>query len=266
VTLDEANAAFWDELCGSHLAQSIGITDRTAGELARFDAAYVGFYPYLGGYLGSLEPRGKRTLEIGVGYGTVARRLLALGADYHAVDIAEGPVSMARVALEAHGHDPDSAVRGSALALPWGDASFDVVVAIGSLHHCGDLARAVAELYRVLRPAGRALVMVYNARSVNRMVTKPVTSALARMMPSHADSLRARSHFDTTLEGATAPHTDFVTRRQIRGLFSRFADTAVRSENANVVTLRGHVLVPRELLLGILGPVAGLDLYVRATK
>ena len=49
--LDDRNAAFWDELCGSSLARSIGITDASAESLARFDAAYMGHYPYLPQYL-----------------------------------------------------------------------------------------------------------------------------------------------------------------------------------------------------------------------
>jgi ubiquinone/menaquinone biosynthesis C-methylase UbiE len=266
VTLDEANAAFWDELCGSHLAQALGITDRTPEALARFDAAYLGFYPYLDAYLEWLAPRGKRTLEIGVGYGTVARWLVTGRADYHAVDIADGPVGMARQALEAHGDDPDGAVRASALDLPFDDASFDAVVAIGSLHHTGDLVRAVDEVCRVLRRTGRALVMLYNAHSLNRTVTKPVAMALAHVLPPRADWVRSRTLRDTSLEGAAAPHTDFTTRRQVSALFSGFADVAVRSENANAVTLFGRTLIPREPLLRILGPVAGLDLYVRARK
>ena len=38
--LDDRNAGFWDELCGSSLARQLGITDASAESLARFDAAY----------------------------------------------------------------------------------------------------------------------------------------------------------------------------------------------------------------------------------
>jgi len=90
--------------------------------------------------------------------------------------------------------------------------------------------------------------------------------ALARMLPSRAESLRARTLFDTSLDGATAPHTDFVSRKHARELFSEFAHATVRSENANAITLHGHMLIRRERLLRTVGPVAGLDLYIRATK
>src|SRR5256885_405910 len=45
--IDEQNAGFWNELCGSGLAQSLGITEITPASLARFDDAYMAFYPYL---------------------------------------------------------------------------------------------------------------------------------------------------------------------------------------------------------------------------
>ena len=49
--LDDRNAGFWDELCGSSLARQLGVTDASAKSLARFDAAYLDQYPYLLSYL-----------------------------------------------------------------------------------------------------------------------------------------------------------------------------------------------------------------------
>ena len=44
---DAVNAAFWDDLCGSGLAREHGVTDVSPASLARFDAAYLAFYPCL---------------------------------------------------------------------------------------------------------------------------------------------------------------------------------------------------------------------------
>lgn len=259
-----ANAAFWDELCGSHFARQLGIRDKTPDELARFDDAYLAFYPYLERYLTQL-PTGGKVLEIGIGYGTVAR-LLARRTDYYAVDIALGPVEMARQALSAADKDPAHAVQASALDLPFEDGAFDGVTAIGSLHHTGDLARAVSEVHRVLRPGGRALVMVYNAHSWNRVVTARGLHALARVVPERAEWLHSRVFRDVNAEGAPAPHTDFVTREEAKRLFSGFSAVSVRSENANYVGIKGRAVLPRRWLLPVVGPVAGLDLYITATR
>ena len=96
--LDEANAEFWSELCGSHLAREVGVEDASAESLARFDRAYFDMYPYLQRYLPWMS--GERLLEIGLGYGTVGQLLAERGLDYHGLDISPGPVAMMRSRLE----------------------------------------------------------------------------------------------------------------------------------------------------------------------
>jgi SAM-dependent methyltransferase len=55
---------------------------------------------------------------------------------------------------------PGVDVRADILALPFGPAAFDVVIATHVLEHVTDDAAALAELARVLAPGGEAVVMV----------------------------------------------------------------------------------------------------------
>ena len=94
--IDRANAAFWDELCGSWLAVSLGIKEMTPDNLRRFDDAYFSLYPYLSEYFLRESLQGKKVLEIGLGYGTLGQALAEEECDYHGLDIASGPVAMMR--------------------------------------------------------------------------------------------------------------------------------------------------------------------------
>jgi SAM-dependent methyltransferase len=268
-TLDERNRSFWNELCGSGLARSLGITEITPVSLARFDEAYMAYYPYLALYLEDLPVEGREVLEIGLGFGTVGQILAARGARYHGADIAEGPVAMLRDRLRWLGRPDDQAVmQASALDLPWQDETFDVVVSIGCLHHTGDLPQAVSEVHRVLVPGGLAFVMLYNAHSFRQLVV--VRRERLRAWRARRNSgERVRGMYDANEAGEAAPHTDFVSRRDVRRLFAGFADVQVQSQNFDTLTptLRGRTLtIPRERLLGNLGRALGLDLYIHARK
>src|SRR5829696_3342257 len=169
--LDASNASFWEELCGSALACALGITDASAESLAAFDAAYMERYPYLEAYLPD-RLGDDQVLEIGLGYGTLSTELMRRGTGYHGLDIAEGPVEMVRhrIRLAALEGAERRVRRGSALAIPHADNRFNWVFTIGCLHHTGDIASAVAEVHRVLRPGGTAIVMLYNRHSFRQMI------------------------------------------------------------------------------------------------
>ena len=263
-----SNAAFWDELCGSSLARSLGITDDSAESLARFDDWYFRLYPYLEHYIPFGEVSNREVLEVGLGYGSVAQRLAEAGARYQGLDIAAGPVAMVNHRLGLLGL-PGSARRGDVLQCPFEDERFDYVVAIGCYHHTGDLGRALDETWRVLRPGGAAIVMVYNAYSYRRWLLWPhETWNYFRHQASGLETPRAspseRRAYDASSDGEAAPETAFVSRGHLARLCRRFTRFHARLENAGGDRLTGWL--PRSLLLATLGRVAGLDVYCRLIK
>jgi SAM-dependent methyltransferase len=271
-TIDARNTEFWNELCGSQLACSLGITDHTPESLQRFDDAYMALYPYLPRYVTREDLATKHVLEIGLGYGTLGQYLASRGCQYHGLDVASAPVAMMQHRLRLMSQDPGDRIRrGSALSIPYADASFDYVYSIGCLHHTGDLPKAVVEVFRVLRPGGKAIVMLYHRHSLRRLVQIPVRYLRSCIRGRHRYSSfneAVRAYYDTNTQGEAAPHTDFVSRRQVRrSLFSNFARVRIDSQNFDTyVFLRGRIVIPREWLLPTLGRVLGTDLYIVATK
>jgi SAM-dependent methyltransferase len=268
---DARNAAFWNELCGSGLARSIGINDRTPESLRKFDEAYMTMYPYLARYVTAENLMGKRTLEIGLGYGTLGQLIASRGCQYHGLDIADGPVEMMRYRLALLGKEAGARVqKGSALDIPYPDGTFDFVYSIGCLHHTGDLPKAVSEVHRVLAPGGRAVVMLYNRHSFRQLAQlrmRYVWEVLTgRRRDSFGEAVRAR--YDSNAAGDAAPHTDFVSRSDVRRhLFKRFSRVRIDVQNFDgYVLFRGRIVIARENLLGNVARILGTDLYIVGTK
>ena len=100
-----------------------------------------------------------RVGEIGCGPGRGTTYLCGKSDAVVALDISEQ--SLALVQKRA----PKAAlVLGSALSLPFGDASFDAVVCDGVIHHTPDARQAFSECNRILKIGGALYLGVYNRR------------------------------------------------------------------------------------------------------
>ena len=98
---------------------------------------------------------GERVLDIGSGPGLLAAELAEEGGRVLGVDPSESMLAMARRrAIE--GAELEA---GDALSLPVEDASFDAAVSTQVLEYVEDVAGAVREAHRALRPGGRLLVL-----------------------------------------------------------------------------------------------------------
>ena len=93
----------------------------------------------------------RRVLDIGCGTGRLLDRLATTlpEAVLVGVDRSAGMLGAAR-RTRPNLH----LARGTAEALPYPDATFDLVTSTVSFHHWSDKATALAEVYRVLRPGG----------------------------------------------------------------------------------------------------------------
>lgn len=269
--ISSRNSEFWNELCGTQLAKYLGISDASAESLKKFDDWYFDFYPYLFDQIPFAELKGKDVLEVGLGYGTVAQKLAQAGSNYRGLDIAAGPVDMVNHRLRQVGVLGE-AVQGSILEPPFEPASFDVIVAIGCLHHTGNLKKAIENCWELLRPGGCLIFMVYYAYSYRRfrMVPAETLRYMAKELMGYrgvvgnSDAIH-RAAYDANSEGGGAPHTDWVSTRSLKHICGRFSGFAARIENIDQEPPFSQT--PRTELLQTRWPrIVGLDLYAVATK
>lgn len=166
---------------------------------------------------------GKDVLEIGCGVGIDLIRFAAGGACVTGVDFSTTAIDLARKNFEAAELDANLLLMdGEAMNLP--DRSFDLVFAHGVLQYTADPVQMAREMYRVLRPGGQAIVMMYNRISwLNAM------SRLTKVGLEHED----------------APVLRKVSRKELRQVLSVFEEVEIIPERFPVKSKLHHGLKAR---------------------
>lgn len=114
------------------------------------------------------ELKGKEVLEIGSGAGGHAALFAQYGGHVTATDITPERVIATGNKLELLKNGTTGggiAIRADAEVLPFADNSFDIVYSNGVLHHTEDTGRCIREAFRVLKPGGQAIIMLYARHS-----------------------------------------------------------------------------------------------------
>ncbi|ACZ30543.1 Methyltransferase type 11 [Xylanimonas cellulosilytica DSM 15894] len=137
--------------------------DANAGEYLDEHGAFLGDAGFRWGPEGLTEAEagllgdvtGRRVLEVGAGAAQCSRWLAGRGAVVVATDVSHGMLRRG-APLDAATGVPVPVVQADARALPFADASFDVVfTSFGAIPFVPDAVRVHAEAARVLRPGGR---------------------------------------------------------------------------------------------------------------
>jgi ubiquinone/menaquinone biosynthesis C-methylase UbiE len=195
--LFEDNAAYWTDVYSEGRLEALVYQERR-------DRAFRA--------VADLELRtGASILELGSGAGELAVMLARAGYTVTATDTADAMLE--RTAQRAASEGLTLAVqRADTHELPFGDESFDAVVALGVLPWLHSPGRALAELARVLRPGGFVLLSADNARRLNELLDPWLTWLLAPPRRSLRRRLEARGR----ASGATSRrHTRSEVERML---------------------------------------------------
>jgi 2-polyprenyl-3-methyl-5-hydroxy-6-metoxy-1,4-benzoquinol methylase len=149
---------------------------------------------------------GRRVLDLGCRDGALSatyaegNEIVGVDADREALAEAE------QLGIETQWADLDD-------SLPFGDESFDVVVAGELLEHLRDPRRVVADVRRVLRPGGTFVASVPNAYRLKNRV-RFVLGRRPEEDPTHLQMF-APSDVRTLLAGFDEPRLHFIAGRLV---------------------------------------------------
>jgi SAM-dependent methyltransferase len=289
--LKERVRAFWQQNpCGSKFA------DAPPGSRRFYELVEEHRYKkewHIPAAAGFAQSKNLNVLEVGCGLGTDGAQFAKAGAKYTGIDLTDAAVGLAKRRFELFDL-PGSFRVADAERLSFANNSFDIVYSHGVLHHTPNTAAAVQEIHRVLRPGGKAVVMLYHRDSYNYRVNISMlrrtgvnllkwnggvklvhllTGEAEDRLREHARLLKIQSDYSDSEEflsrntdGAGNPLARVYSRAEARELFKDFAH----------VELRTHFLNKRWLpLLGPLLPRSvesqlasrwGWHLWIYATK
>ena len=104
-------------------------------------------------------------VDIAGGYGRLAKEYLGRAKKATIFDYSKTELKQAK----AEFGDKIHTKAGDIYNIPFKDNTFDALLMVRATHHLADLPKATAELYRILKPGGVAVIEVANKRTLPKM-------------------------------------------------------------------------------------------------
>jgi ubiquinone/menaquinone biosynthesis C-methylase UbiE len=169
---------FWNtEACGTHFVERASHDREFFEKFREYRYRTEWHIPLLVPFA---EAKGRKVLEIGIGNGADAVMFASQGADYTGVDLTEAALDATRRHFAVMGL-PGTFQQENAEQLSFPDESFDWVYSHGVLHHTPNTQQAIDQVYRVLKPGGRAIII--RQRSFYRLLVLSARAADAASLP-----------------------------------------------------------------------------------
>jgi len=194
--------------------------------------------PYVFDVLDRFEWSGKRVLEVGCGQGTTLNYLPQFGADLVGLDMSYQSLRKSVLGAQDMGHIQNTRfLQSDAENLPAASGSFDAALSIGVLHHTKDTTGGVREIFRILKPGGLAVVMLYRSGNPKWWLTNILRisgKVIDMVMGDSFVSNRLRERQRPNSAGGTAllelfgvPILKAYSNQEVRRMFSDFREVHV---------------------------------------
>ncbi len=231
--MNEAVRTYWEEEpCGTSRKVVGELPTQTREWFERIEDYRYRVEPFIHAVAQFTRHNGKKILEVGVGAGTDHLQWARAAARCHGVDLTDAAVEITRRRLALYGFS-SVLQRADAESLPFADDSFDLVYSWGVIHHSEHPERIVKEIWRVLKPGGMFIGMMYGRRSL-KVLKAWAWYALLRGRPWLTFS-RVVARF------VESPGTRAYTLPELRKLFFEFHSFAAEP----ILTIYDTRMLPR---------------------
>ena len=155
----------------------------------------------------SKKYKGGKLLEVGCGAGWELIEWVRHGMNATGIDLSPGAIELAKRNFEYNKLEADIR-NANAEELPFPDNTFDIVSSMGVLHQTTSTQKAISEVYRVLKPGGEAIILLYYKYSWKILLSK-----------------LGKVNFEFAEEDA--PITRLYDKKELFQLFNQFDDVHV---------------------------------------
>jgi 2-polyprenyl-6-hydroxyphenyl methylase/3-demethylubiquinone-9 3-methyltransferase len=128
------------------------------------------------------DTSGKRALDVGCGGGLLAEEFARLGCDVVGIDPSANSVATARAHAATAGLNIDYRL-GVGEALPFENASFEIVYCCDVLEHVNSVDAVVGEIARVLQPGGVFMYDTINRTLASKLAVIKVPQDWLKLVP-----------------------------------------------------------------------------------
>jgi ubiquinone/menaquinone biosynthesis C-methylase UbiE/glycosyltransferase involved in cell wall biosynthesis len=259
---DEVQRQWDNDPAGSHYVK--GVEKHSLQWFLEAEAyRYREYAPWMADVMGFAGHAGESVLEVGGGMGTDLAQFAKHGARVTDVDLSAGHLDLAKENLALRGLT-GTFVLQDAETLPFDDNTFDVVYSNGVIHHTPNTSSVVSEMYRVLKPGGRAIVMVYAENSLHYWRNLVWAIGLKQNeLESRSMGDIMSSAVERSDNAAARPLVKVYTKRRLQQLFHRFTDIEI--DQRQMVSDEVPRLLAR-IPVSLLGQVMGWNLIIKARK
>jgi glycosyltransferase involved in cell wall biosynthesis/ubiquinone/menaquinone biosynthesis C-methylase UbiE len=252
----------WDhDPCGSHYVKDVPKhTLEWFLEVERY--RYEQYGPWMPRLMEFDQHAGEEVLEIGAGMGTDHAQFARHGARMTDVDLSAGHLALARENFLLRGLQ-GTFVHHDAENLPFQDNHFDLVYSNGVIHHTPNTQQVVDEIYRVLKPGGKAIIMVYAENSLHYWRNLVLEIGLGQAQIYEKSIGAIMSEAVEISENDAKPLVKVYTPARLRQMFSAFTDIEITQCQLTPAEVPP---ILKRVPLETLGRWMGWNLVIKACK